>query len=298
MNHHLITCLVLTYKNFDNVFLTINSILNQDYPCIEIGVFDDGSDNFPREKICEYIEKNKKNNIKNIIVYGNNKNVGTVKNINNAIKMTKGDYIITLSPDDGFYGSNSCTQIVDFFINSRADIVTSFRQIVNNESTQIGIIPSRKSAKRLSKMSAYEQYKWIAFGAPFAGAGTYYSRHIIEKYNGFDEDYVLQEDGPFFLRATREGTKIHFFDAVTYKYMIGNGVSSGSNNNPLLVKDVKKMFEKEIIPYFSMFSFFEKRRIHYEIERISLNKKLSGKELLRIIIKYPEVILFRKLYAH
>lgn len=298
MDQPLITCCVLTYKNFDNIYSTISSILEQDYPCIELGVFDDGSDLFPKDEINKYIEEKRKSNIKHLVVFSNEKNIGTVRNINNAIKMTKGDYIIFLSSDDSFFDKQSCSKIVDFFVDNDADIITSYREVVDEKGRHIGNAPSRRSGARLSKLNAIDQYKWIAEGAPFAGAGAYYSRRIIEKYNGFDEGYCLQEDGPFFLRATRCGTRILFLDIVTYRYMLGYGVSSGSNNNPILVRDVKRMFEKEIVPYLSMFNIFEKRRIRYEMERIELNKKISAKEKLRIVLKYPEVLIYRKLFAH
>lgn len=294
----LVTCCVLTYKNFSRVKNSIASILKQDYPNIELGVFDDGSPNFPRIEIADFISSNKKPNIKNVIIHSNKENKGTVKNINSSIQMTSGDFFILIPSDDEFYDDSSCSRIVNFFLENDADIVTSYREIVDGYGQHLGFSPSYRSAEKLNKADAYEQFKWIAAGAPLAGAGTYYSRRIIKKYNGFDENYVLQEDGPFFLRATRDGTKILFINKKTYKYVVGNGVSSGSENSPILVNDVKRMFENEIIPFLANFNILEKRRVQYELERIKIKKQLSTTEKIRLLLKYPDVICFRHMYSH
>lgn len=299
MNEYpLITSFVLTYKNYDNVYSTVDSILNQDYPAIEIGVFDDGSASFPKEEIISYIESRKRPNIKRVVVHSNDINQGTVKNINIALRMTSGKYIISIACDDTFFDNSSCSKIVDFFEKTDADIVTSYREVVDSEDNKLGYSPSRRSANRLKKTNAEEQYKWISSGAPIAGAGTYYSRRILNMFGGFDEEYFLQEDGPFFLKATRSGIRIHFMESITFKYKLGNGVSSSANSNPILVKDVNLLIKKEIIPYFSVFNILEKRRVKYEMERINLNKQLKIKEKLLLFFRYPDVIVFRLFYSH
>lgn len=294
----MVSCIILTYKNFNNIFRSIQSVLDQDYSEIELGVFDDGSENFPRELIEEYIAIHKRSNIKSVVVYGSSENRGTVKNINCALSLTKGDYIIFVPSDDEFFDGSSCTRIVDFFKETNADMVTSYRSVTDGTGKTIRVVPSKHSAKKLQSLSAEEQFKWIAEGAPVAGAGVYYSRRILDKFGGFDEDFRLQEDGPFFLKATRMGNKIYFMDQITYKYMLGNGVSSSDNNNPLLVTDVKRLFEKEVVPYLDRFDFWGKRRIAYAMERIDYNKHLSWKEKICLLLRYPDVILHRKINAY
>lgn len=294
----LITCYVLTYKNFEHIYSSIQSILDQDYPNIEFGVFDDGSENFPKKEIEDYVASHKRDNIKNVVIWSNKKNLGTVKNLNNMISMTRGELLIGVASDDALYDEKVCSKLVDFFVKNDADIVTSYRTVTDLNNTVIKIIPKRRSAQKFKNANPTQQYKMIAMGAPFCGAGTYYSRRILNKLCSFDEKYRLQEDGPFFLRATRNGYRIHFYDGITLNYMLGNGVSSGNENNPMLVRDVIAMFDNEIIPYIDNFNFLEKRRIKYQRERIKEHKTLTKKIRIKYMLKYPDVLIYRFFRAH
>lgn len=294
----LISCIVLSYRNFENILSTIQSVLDQDYPQIELGIFDDGSADFPKTEIEQYIEEHKKGNIHKTIVWTNPQNQGTVKNFNNAIHKTEGKYIIVISADDMLYDSASAAKIVNFFEEQKAEIVTSYRVVTDSEGNHLMVTPSERTADRIKTASPESQYKMIAMGLPIAGAGTYYSRDLLRRFGGFDEAYVLQEDGPFFLKSTREGVKIHFLPEITFRYRLGKGVSSGEKNNPLLVEDVRKLYQKEIMPYIKRFSFLEKRRILYGMERIGLDKKLSRGAKIRMVLKYPDVVIYRLIYSH
>lgn len=293
MEKPVITCYVLSYKNFDNIYSTIQSIFDQNYPNIEFGIFDDGSDNFPKNEIEEYIECHKRENIKKVIVWSNKKNLGTVRNLNNMLNMTSGKYLIGIGADDEFYDRNVCSKLVDYFEKTNADIVTSYKEVVDCHGNFINKMPHTRSARRIAESKSWKQFKMIAMGTPVSGAGTYYSRKIIEKYGRFDEKYKLQEDGPFLLRATRNGDKIYLYDGVTLRYMLGNGVSSGKDNNPILVNDVINMFENEVVPFEKDFSVIERRRIWYAQERIKSKKKLEIKEKIYFCLKYPDVMLYR-----
>ena len=86
-----VSVITLAYNSMETIFETIDSVLMQDYPEIEMIVADDHSAEFDEEKIIAYIETRKGQNIVNYQVYQNRENLGTVKNINNAIKRATGE---------------------------------------------------------------------------------------------------------------------------------------------------------------------------------------------------------------
>ena len=90
----LVTVAILSYKSFDGIFKTLNSVFQQTYNNIEIVLSDDGSPNFEeyRKKIENYIYTNKTPNISSVILQHLEENVGTSKNCNNAVKVSKGKY--------------------------------------------------------------------------------------------------------------------------------------------------------------------------------------------------------------
>lgn len=60
MKNGLLTCIVLTYRNGEFLFETIDSILMQDYPHIELIVAEDGASDFNAETIKNILRRIKK----------------------------------------------------------------------------------------------------------------------------------------------------------------------------------------------------------------------------------------------
>lgn len=290
----LITCFMLTYKKFEYIYEALDSILKQSYPRIELAIFDDGSENFPKIAIEEYINRNKRENIENIIIYHSEENQGTVKNFNNVIKHTNGKYLLGAGIDDILYDETVFEKVVDAFERTNASVITCYREVLGRNPK---LVPARRNAKRFQNADSVKKYKIIAMGAAIAGAGTYYSRQIFEQLGLFDEDYKLQEDGPFFLKLLRNGYKMQFADIIAVRYRMGYGISSGAELHPALHEDINKMLQKEINPYLDKFNYWEKRRIFYQVERFKFPKKITIKKKIYLCLKYPDVILYRKLMA-
>lgn len=110
-----VSVIILTYNQMDYLYDAIKSVLNQDYPNIELIVSDDASCNFQKGMLEKFIEENKTDNIKNTIIIVNSSNVGTVKNINGALKKCTGDIIMPLASDDVFYDKTIVSKVVDRF---------------------------------------------------------------------------------------------------------------------------------------------------------------------------------------
>tara|TARA_B100000212_G_C27356099_1_gene525969 strand:+ start:556 stop:1356 length:801 start_codon:yes stop_codon:yes gene_type:complete len=96
MKHPKISIVVPTYKEFDFLFETISSCLNQDYPGeIEIIVIDDGSSRSPRFVIDKFKEKEDR-----IKLIENETNLGVNKTLNKALTILSGEFVIFIGQDD------------------------------------------------------------------------------------------------------------------------------------------------------------------------------------------------------
>ena len=100
-----IITVITPYYNNTNLTNTVRSVLSQDYPNIEYIIADDCSDNI--EVILNEI-KDILNNLKleyflSFKIQRQIKNVGTVKNLNSAIKQARGEIIFFLAADYMFY---------------------------------------------------------------------------------------------------------------------------------------------------------------------------------------------------
>ena len=131
------TVIILSYNNLQYIEECLQSVLNQDYKYIEIIVSDDCSDNFDMIKIEKYINDNKKDNIVNFIINRNEKNLGIVRNLNKAIKLSTGDYFMNLACDDKIYDKNVISDIVVSFEKTGRLAITGFIEWYNENMEKL-----------------------------------------------------------------------------------------------------------------------------------------------------------------
>lgn len=243
----LVTTIVLTYMNFNFLEKTLNSIFSQKYPKIELIISDDASYNY-NEQYIKRLLKNKPKNIQTIKIIHHLKNLGTVKNINNCLKIATGEYFIGLASDDEFYDEHVMEDVVNFFQNNRSVLIcTSKRQYITEEGNEISILPHKSDIRYLqsSYMALSERLSISNF---ISASCTFISKKLIDKYGYYDEQYKLLEDYPLYIKLSKTGEQIHFFDRITVKHRRG-GVSNSKTVNPLLKKDGLDLMRKEILPF-------------------------------------------------
>lgn len=116
----LVSVLVLSYKNTQGIYPTIDSILMQDYPRIEIILSDDGTPGFPSdaEKILRYITEHKRNNIERFYINSLKENVGTVRNMNSGLGFCRGEFIKAISSEDTLNSCDAISKYVDFLLST------------------------------------------------------------------------------------------------------------------------------------------------------------------------------------
>lgn len=92
--------LILYYASEQAVMLTLESILRQKKIMTELIISDDGSPENHYHLIEEYLKRNNYNNFK--FIY-NKKNIGTVKNIYNALQLCQGEFVKVIGAGDLLY---------------------------------------------------------------------------------------------------------------------------------------------------------------------------------------------------
>lgn len=221
----------------------------QDYPRIEVIIADDGSENFDKKFIENLFSKSGKN-IVNLEIIHHEKNIGTVRNLNNAIKKSNGNYFIGLAADDMYYDNQTVSKIIRFFKETKAYVVTSKRAVFEGDKRNVReVLPSSEDEIYLYKNPEI-LFRRLCIGNFISGACTFYSRKCFEKYGLFDESYVLLEDYPYYLRLTRIGVKIDYLRLTTILYRWG-GISTSGKHNKLLLSDFKTSIVKEVFPFLS-----------------------------------------------
>ncbi len=234
----LVSIIVVTYRKFEAVENTLKSVFSQDYPNIELIVADDGSDNFPREQLETYIEKNKGENIRNYTVYSNEQNLGTVRNLNTAHRKCTGEIVLELAGDDEFYSRTVVSQIVHRMQETKCGFLSASRLVISEAGESRYYLPHKIHRKKLMRYDRETQYEKMVSGqfyAMFSGSAVAFREDSFRKMGGYDEKYRLWEDGPYFERYLRENRVEPAYDIIMTKYRLG-GVSTGTIH-PLLKKD-------------------------------------------------------------
>lgn len=253
MKEQLVSIIILAYNNLQYIEDCLKSVFLQDYPNIEIVFCDDSSDNFKEKEIGKYIEENKRDNIVNYLVNSNESNLGIVKNINTGIRLSKGDILVHIAVDDGFFDESVISEIVKF--HNRGEYLIAVGYLAYHDETLTkweGYTPLPKNISLINGTAA-ECYKTLSqWGSFFPSPGLSYQRKLIDLYGYYDEEYVLVDDFSRFLNLTRRGCRIGFLDKFLVKHRKG-GISTAEEKTnrvkELLKMDMDKITEKEIIPY-------------------------------------------------
>lgn len=279
----LASVIVLTYKNFENIKKNIESILQQDYEHIEILISDDGSENFDREYIEELLKKKKENIISTKIIK-HNQNQGIVKNLNNAIKESKGQYIIPLSQDDCFYSRSSITYIVERLDNN---LIVSGLRVIKENGKEVQF-PTAKEIEAYKKSE--NKYEYILLkNNIFSGASTYYNKKIFYINGYFDEKCTLVEDFPYYLKFLRNDGKIEILEKKIIYYG-KDGVSSSNEKNRKFYLDFFKIYKDESIynkGYLKRYLMFlaENNLNRYNKKNYKIKKEMIKLKYIDIYIK-------------
>lgn len=242
----LVSVIVLIYKRFDDLFKTLDSVLKQSYGKIEIIIADDGSDNyfFYEKEMKEYFRIHKKTNIYSIIYKHEISNVGTVKNCNNAIRICQGKYVKFISPGDELFDEKVLENSILFAEkhNSKIVIGQTFQKRRNGFDGDIIkntlfyrwrarggrrsiLVPSDEDISKIQKMSE-EEKKYLIMTKPFISTvAVLFSKELLKETDGFNEDYRLIEDMPFWPTVAQKNVKFDFINLIMMKYSM-SGISN------------------------------------------------------------------------
>ncbi|MDD3223505.1 MAG: glycosyltransferase [Clostridium sp.] len=248
---NMISIIILSCNNFKYYKKCFDSVFSQDYRSIQIIVSDDCSKDFDREIILNYINENKNENIKSVIINTNEKNIGIVKNYNKAISLSSGKYIFYLAIDDVFHDNDVLSDVVNFFEKTNYLIFTGYKDVYDETLTNyIKTLPRPIEVELLKSDDPKILYENLCKGSFISGSNTPFSRELIDKYGYLDEKYFYLEDYPRYLKLTRLGCKIGFYDRKLIKYRMG-GVTTTGKINDYLRKDLFLTAYSECKEYFT-----------------------------------------------
>lgn len=284
----MISVIILTYNNFELFSQTMNSVLTQDYSQVEIVIADDASSEecYDEESVNRFVQTARTKGIP-ITVRRNLENVGTVKNINSALDLTKGGIIAFLGCGDYYADSHVLSTVAQRFEDKKCLVITSRMEgIYPDTSKKRLMLPTKRQLKLLQ--GRRDRLLGHLFQMNFLCApATFYKKDVYRICGKYDERLRLVEDFPFMLQLLFHNVNIEVLDKITVKYML-NGVSRGTLSD-MVKKDLACIEEELLLPNVNKCDCFHKRLFLFKFYRKRAKNK---KEKWMNSFRFPEIALF------
>lgn len=224
MNTTLVSVCIPVFNTVKYVRQTIESVISQQYPNIEILVQDNASTDGTWE-LLELLARDHPQ----IKIKRNQQNIGMSENWNTVIKRAQGDYVMLLSADD-LLEPQFLTSCMCAFATNELDIVTThFWYIYSDDSTsrRIEII---SNVDAIYQNFAFEVLRLNPFQINF----TLFKKHLIDKMMNNRDLFSkhLSCDYDLFLRLGVSGVRMKYLSKPYGYYRIHE--SNTSNNQKRL----------------------------------------------------------------
>ncbi|PVX44961.1 hypothetical protein C8C85_0721 [Flavobacterium sp. 103] len=220
----LVTIICLCYNHEAYVVESLNSVINQSYPSIELIIVDDFSADSSKTIIETWLEKKPK-----IQFIANETNLGNTKSFNKALKLAKGKYIIDLAADDLLLPNCVALQI-DAFKNScykNLGVVYGNVELISENGTFVSYyFPVNEQKKVIENRITGDIYQSVLSGGnSICSVSAMIKKTAIDHLQGYDET-LAYEDLDFWIRASRQYEFDFINEPLVQKRIVANSLGS------------------------------------------------------------------------
>lgn len=253
-----VTVVVPAYNHENYIGDCIDSILNQDWPNIELFVINDGSTDRTHEKVLEAMERHPGR-----IKYTNKENEGLITSLNIAIFNGTGKYFCQLASDDNW---------IDGSLRARVEFLENdpYYDAVFGDAIYIrdGVLTDERFLG--DKKTGYDSrvntvIDLVTRKAKILFPSGLMKRETLVKINGYDTRFRNFEDVSMRYRLA-QNAKIGYLNEPVMNYRVH---SSNTNASPKYLLSAR---EEKILSYENLFDSTEDAELR-ELLKIKLFKK-------------------------
>jgi glycosyltransferase involved in cell wall biosynthesis len=205
-NSPLVSVICLCYNHGEFVVESLESVLNQTYPNVELLIADDASSDNSAEVIYKWLEK-----YPNIPFIHNKINLGNTKTFNNVLKLAKGEFVIDLATDDLLQKDCIAKQINAFHSSSfkNLQIVYGNAELIDEKGQHLGYYYDQPAPSGDIYRSIIGQYNKIC------SPSSMVKRSLLDEFGGYNES-LAYEDLDLWIKTSRK-YEIQYIDQVLIK---------------------------------------------------------------------------------
>lgn len=220
----LVSVICLCYNHEKYVIESLNSVLNQDYPHIELIIVDDCSTDNSQEVILKWCTDHP-----NVQFFASVENIGNTKNFNKGLSAAKGDFIIDLAADDVLMPNCVSLQMQAFKESKYKNLGIVYGnaiQITENGEFDSYYFPVDSNKKTIEKRPTGDIYlNVLSGGNSICSISAMTKRTAFEALRGYDER-LAYEDLDFWIRASRYYEFDYIDEVLVKKRIISNSLTS------------------------------------------------------------------------
>lgn len=197
----LVSVICLCYNHEKFVIESLESVLQQDYPFIELIIVDDGSSDHSVAVIKNWLR-----NHPQIPFIVNSHNIGNTKSFNKALLVAKGDYIIDLAADDVLLPNCIRLQLKKFQESSYKNlgIVYGNAEVITEDGHfDSHFFPTDEQHKTLEKRPSGDIYLSVLSGGNCICSVSAMIRRTVFDHIGVYDENLAYEDLDFWIRTSR-----------------------------------------------------------------------------------------------
>ena len=207
-----VSVLIPAWNEEVGIVKTIKSVLDTQYPRLQIVVINDGSTDGTHEKVTQFMADHKyENNFEARLDYVKLPNGGKANALNRALIKAKGDIIITIDADSTM-APGAIANFVKRFNHPDVGAVAG-KVVVGNKRKAIEWLQETEYLYGFSFKRADSLFNSVYI---IGGAAAAYRRDVLQEIGGFDRE-IITEDIEMSTRILKCGYKTRYAaDAVVY----------------------------------------------------------------------------------
>lgn len=235
----LISVTIISYNSSATIIETMDSILKQTYPYIELVVSDDCSTDDTVEVVKQWMDVNKDKLYGGATIVNTIQNTGISGNCNNAISHSSGRWIKLMAADDMLM-PEALSEYLNFCKINNTEICLAKLKLFGQTIPHVtefyeNLYPKIQESLKKKKLRILKEL--FVLSPPL-----FMSRDFFEMIGEFDERYPFGEEWPFFAKVYSANIDIPLIDKELVLYRIHNSICREDGRENRRVFDSEREF--------------------------------------------------------
>ncbi|GAA4398358.1 hypothetical protein GCM10023187_08930 [Nibrella viscosa] len=216
-----VSVICTSYNHESYIAETLQSVVSQSYPNVELIVIDNGSTDRTPDRIRAFLKEHP-----DVEFIQNTENAGLCQAFNQGLKRAGGRYVIDLAGDDILLPDRIARQ-VDFFDrlpDSYAVVFSNARYICPGGTLLNYHYPINEKGQAKMKVPSGDVFRHVLESYFICTPTMMMRKEVLDSIGGYDESLWF-EDFDFWVRTSRLYQYAYIDEVLTYKRMLADSLS-------------------------------------------------------------------------